>query len=147
MGLVADPWKDNWIPRCDGIYRPDDTGLELDVAGPGAYHPNAGRPIPFEIGEPFDVIEVIEDYGCHERDCYFETPLPDGSGLMSGGGAGGMGNLGYLARLDPTGALRWVAPVFLSNPFISVRFEGPNAICLNDWRNHLTLDLTTPALR
>ncbi|MGW2664271.1 hypothetical protein ACWCW7_25185 [Nocardia tengchongensis] len=108
---------------------------------------SAGQPIPFEIGEPFDVVEAIEEYGSHELDTYFESPLPDGSGLMSGGGAAGRGNNGYLARLDSTGSLRWVAVMFDSNPFIGVRYEGTNAVFTNDWRNQLTLDLTSPAFR
>ncbi|WP_234469327.1 hypothetical protein [Streptomyces sp. MBT62] len=64
---------------------------------------------------------------------------------MSGGG-GGMGNIGYLARLDSDSSLRWLAVMFRSNPFVGVRYEGMRAAFTNDWGNLLILDLTTPAL-
>jgi hypothetical protein len=60
---------------------------------------DAGQPIPFRIGGPFDVAQAIEEHGIDDVDTYFKSPLPDGAGWMSGGG-GGMGNIGYLARLD-----------------------------------------------
>ncbi|WP_369640469.1 hypothetical protein [Nocardia sp. JMUB6875] len=146
MGIVKTLWAAGRVLGEDALYRADDTGLELFVEGPGAYHPDAGQPIPFRLGAPFDV--DIEDYGedeIEEVDVYFDTPLPDGSGRTCGGG-GGMGNIGFLARLDADGSLRWVAYMFQSNPFIDVRYEGATAIFTNDWRNCLTLDLTSPAL-
>ena len=97
-----------------------------------------------EIG--FDSIDIFADpYDTDEMEPCFERPLPDGSGSMSGGG-GGMGNIGYLARLDADSSLRWVAVMFHSNPFVGVRYEGTRAVFTNDWGNLLTLDLTTPAL-
>ncbi|MFD8716844.1 hypothetical protein ACFV2H_02125 [Streptomyces sp. NPDC059629] len=145
MGMVEGLWKAGEIPLRDGLYRPDDSGLGLHVDGPGAYHPDAGQPIPFRIGEPFDVAQAIEEHGIDEVDTYFESPLPDGSGWMSGGG-GGMGNIGYLARLHADRSLQWVAVMFHSNPFLSVRYEGMRAVFTNDWGNRLMLDLTSPAL-
>ncbi|MGW4535695.1 hypothetical protein ACWEOI_32545 [Nocardia sp. NPDC004340] len=147
MGLVARLWDAGLVPLCDGIYRPDDTGLELDVDGPGAYHPDAGQPIPFDIGGSFDVVEAIEEYGTYEFDTYFEAPIPDGSGLMTGGGYAARGNNGYIARVNSAGSLQWVAPMFDANPFIGVHYEGMTAVLTNNWRNHLRLDLTHPALR
>ncbi|MFD4560177.1 hypothetical protein ACFWP5_38670 [Streptomyces sp. NPDC058469] len=133
------------MPIRDGLYRPDDSGLELHVDGPGAYHPDAGQPIPFRIGGPFDVAQALEEYGTDGVDTCFENPLPDGSGWMSGGG-GGMGNIGHLARLHADRSLQWVAVMFHSNPFLSVRYEGTSAVFTNDWGNRLMLDLTSPAL-
>ncbi|MRH87544.1 hypothetical protein GFY24_08755 [Nocardia sp. SYP-A9097] len=147
MGMVEGLWAAGQMPGCDGLYRSDDTGLELYVDGPGEYHPDAGQPIPFEIGEPFDVGEAIAECGGEHVSTDFESPLPDGSGLMSGGGAWRMGNFGYLARLNSDGSLRWVAVMYLSNPFTGVRYQGMTAVFTNDWRNRLTLDLTSPALR
>ncbi|MFF1344221.1 hypothetical protein ACFVYT_41585 [Streptomyces sp. NPDC058290] len=145
MGMVEELWQAGEMPLRDGLYRPDDTGLELHVDGPGAYHPDAGQPIPFRIGEPFDVAQAIEEHGIDEVDTHFESPLPDGSGWMSGGG-GGMGNIGYLARLDANSSLQWVAVMFHSNPFVRVRYEGMSAVLTNDWGNRLMLDLVSPAL-
>ena len=145
MGIVEELWKSGEMPLRNGLYRPDDSALELHVDGPGAYHPDAGQPIPFRIGGPFDVAEAVERHGTDEVDTYFENPLPDGSGWMSGGG-GGMGNIGYLARLHTDRSLQWVAVMFQSNPFLSVRYEGVSAVFTNDWRNRLTLDLTSPVL-
>ncbi|MEU0939957.1 hypothetical protein [Embleya sp. NPDC005971] len=143
--MIERLWTAGEIPLWDGLYRPDDTGLELHVDGPGAYHPDAGQPIPFRLGDPLDVARAIEEGGTNEVDTYFESALPDGSGRLSGGGAG-MGNIGYLARLDADRRLRWVASMFCSNPFTGVRYEGASAVFTNDWRNLLTLDLTDPAL-
>ncbi|MFB7668964.1 hypothetical protein ACFC1R_34465 [Kitasatospora sp. NPDC056138] len=143
--MVERLWTAGEMPPRDGLYRPDDTGLEVHVQGPGAYHPDAGQPIPFRIGEPFDVVRSIdEDGNTAEVDTYFESPLPDGSGWMSGGG-GQMGNIGYLARLNTDRSLRWVAVMDYSNPFVGVHYEGLTAVFTNDWRNLLTLDLTGPA--
>lgn len=145
MGLIERLWSAGEMPSWDGLYRPDDTGLELHVDGPGAYHPNAGQPIPFRLGGPLDVARAIEEDGTFEVDPCFESPLPDGSGWMVGGG-GGMGNIGHLARLDADRRLRWVAVMFRSNPFVGARHEGTTVTLTNDWRNRLTLDLTDPAL-
>ncbi|MGX9886956.1 hypothetical protein [Streptomyces sp. NPDC002276] len=145
MGMVEGLWKVGEMPLRDGLYRPDDTGLELHVDGPGAYHPDAGQPIPFRVGGPFDVAQALEEHDTDGVNTYFESPLPDGSGWMSGGG-GGMGNIGYLARLDAESSLRWIAVMFHSNPFVSVRYEGMRAAFTNDWANLLVLDLMTPAL-
>jgi len=145
MGLVAGLWAAGEVPYGDALYRPDDTALEVHVDGPGAYHPDAGQPIPFRLGDPVDVARIVEAEGTAEVDPYFDSPLPDGSGWMCGGG-GGMGNVGFLARLDPDRSLRWVALMWSSNPFLGVRYEGPVAVFTNDWRNRLTLDLTNPAL-
>ncbi|MFI6369260.1 hypothetical protein ACIBG0_42000 [Nocardia sp. NPDC050630] len=112
-----------------------------------AYHPDAGQPIPFRIGGPLDVAEAIEEHGIDGVDTYFESPLPNGSGRMSGGGGGGMGNIGYLARLNADSSLRWVAVMFYSNPFIRVHYKGMSAVFTNDWGNRLMLDLMSPALR
>ncbi|WP_040815632.1 hypothetical protein [Nocardia concava] len=152
MGIVKTLWETGRVLGDDALYRADDTGLELFVEGPGAYHPDAGQPIPFRLGEPFDVAEdfeaddPFEECFWDEVDVFFDIPLPDGSGRTCGGGAGGMGNKGFLARLDADGSLRWVAYMYLSNPFINVRYEGTTAIFTNDWRNCLTLNLTSPAL-
>lgn len=143
--MVEGLWKAGEMPLRDGLYRPDDTGLKLYVDGPGAYHPDAGQPIPFRIGGPFDVAQALEEHYTDEVNTYFESPLPDGSGWMSGGG-GGMGNIGYLARLDADSSLRWLAVMFHSNPFVGVRYEGMRAAFTNDWGNLLVLDLTTPVL-
>ncbi|MFH8590267.1 hypothetical protein [Streptomyces rimosus] len=145
MGLVEELWNAGKMPFRDGLYRSDDTGSEVYVEGPGAYHPDAGQPIPFRIGGPFHVAQDIEEHGTAEADTYFESPLPDGTGWLSGGGSG-MGNIGHLARLDAGRSLRWVAVMFRSNPFVGVRYEGMHAVFTNDWGNRLTLDLATPAL-
>lgn len=144
MGMVEGLWVSGEMPLRDGLYRPDDTGLELHVDGPGAYHPDAGQPIPFRVGGPFDVARAIEEDGTDAVDTSFESLLPDGSGWVSGGG-GGMGNIGYLARLAADRSLLWVAAMFHSNPFIAVRYEGMKAVFTNDWGNQLTLDLTSAA--
>ncbi|MEU9341619.1 hypothetical protein AB0D74_10395 [Streptomyces sp. NPDC048278] len=133
------------MPFHDGLYRSDDTGLELYVEGPGAYHPDAGQPVPFRVGGPFDVARAIEAHGVTGVDTCFESPLPDGSGWLSGGG-GGMGNIGYLARLGADRSLRWVAMMFHSNPFVGVHYEGPHTVVTNDWGNRMTLDLTGSVL-
>ncbi|GGV98327.1 hypothetical protein GCM10010230_21610 [Streptomyces narbonensis] len=144
-GIVLGLWAAGEMPYRDGLYRPDDTALDLFVEGPGAYHPEAGRPVPFRLGGPLDVALAVEEDGTAEVDPFFESPLPDGSGSLRGGG-GGMGNIGHLARLDADGSLRWVAFMYLSNPFVGVRYEGTTAVFTNDWRNELRLDLTAPAL-
>jgi hypothetical protein len=143
--MVEDLWAAGEMPLGDGLYRSDDTGMALHVDGPGAYHPDAGQPIPFRLGGPLDVARAIEEHGTDGVDTSFESPLPDGSGWMSGGG-GGMGNIGHLARLNADRSLRWVAVMFYSNPFIGVRYEGMNAAFANDWGNRLWLDLMSPAL-
>ncbi|MGW6393851.1 hypothetical protein ACWFR1_25880 [Streptomyces sp. NPDC055103] len=145
MGTVVRLWAAGEMPYRDGLYRPDDTGRDVYVEGPGAYHPDAGQPIPFRLGDPFDVLQAVEEDGTAEVDRFFASPLPDGSGRMSGGG-GGMGNTGHLARLDADGSLRWLAFMYCSNPFVGVRYEGATAVFTNDWGNELRLDLTDPAL-
>lgn len=138
--MIEQLWTAREMPFRDGLYRPNDTGLKVHVDGPGAYHPDAGQPISFRLGEPLDVARAIEEDGTTEVDTCFESPLPDGSGWMSGGGSG-MGNIGYFARLDADRSLRWVAVMFYSNPFVRVHYEGATAIFTNDWGNRLTLDL------
>ncbi|MFC9944686.1 hypothetical protein [Streptomyces pratensis] len=145
MGVIGRLWAAGEFPFRDGLYRPDDTGLEVYVEGPGAYHPEAGQPIPFRLGGPVDVASAVEAEGSTEVGLCFESPLPDGSGWMSGGGSG-MGNIGYLARLDADRSLRWVLSMWSSNPFVGVRHEGTRAAFTNDWGNVLHLDLTDPAL-
>ncbi|MEU3347181.1 hypothetical protein ABZ723_19770 [Streptomyces sp. NPDC006700] len=144
--MIEALWAAGEIPHHDGLYRPDGTGLELHVDGPGAYHPDAGQPIPFRVGEPLDVARAIERHGVDGVDTYFESPLPDGSGWMSGGGADGMGNIGHLARINADRSLRWVAVMCRSNPFVGVHYEGTGAVFTNDWGKRLKLDLTSPAL-
>jgi hypothetical protein len=144
-GIVEGLWKAGEMPLRDGLYRPDDTGVELHVEGPGAYHPDAGQPIPFRVGGPIDVARALQEHGVDGVDTCFENPLPNGSGWMSGGG-GGTGNIGYLARLDTDRSLRWIAVMFLSNPFVEVRYEGMSAAFTNDWGNRLVLDLGGAAL-
>ncbi|WP_329625404.1 hypothetical protein OG357_37795 [Streptomyces sp. NBC_01255] len=144
MGTVVRLWATGETPYRDGLYRPDDTGRDVHVEGPGAYHPDARQPIPFRLGKPFDVLQAVEEDGTAEVDHFFESPLPDGSGRMCGGG-GGMGNTGHLARLDADGSLRWVAFMDASNPFVGVRYEGATAVFTNDWGNELRLDLSDPA--
>lgn len=139
-GLVERLWAAGEMVCCDGLYRPDDTAVEVHVPGPGAYHPEAGQPIPFRLGGPLDVSHAFEEHDTDEYDTWFESPLPDGSGWLTGGG-GGMGNIGYLARLDTGRSLRWLLMMFQSNPFMTVEYEGPRAVFVNDWRNRLTLDL------
>lgn len=133
------------MPYRDGLYRSDDTALELHVEGPGDWHPEAGQPIPFRLGGPLDIARVVEEDGTARAYEDFADPLPDGSGWMTGGGSG-MGNIGYLARLDADRSLRWVAFMWSSNPFMTVRFEGRTAVFANDWRNLLRLDLDDPLL-
>ncbi|MEE1739568.1 hypothetical protein PUR49_24095 [Streptomyces sp. BE147] len=145
MGVIERLWAAGEMPYTDALYRPDDTAVEVCVVGPGAYHPDAGQPIPFRLGGPVDVAGAIEEDGTTEADTYFDSPLPDGSGWMCGGGSG-MGNVGYLARLNADRSLRWVAVMWSSNPFLGVRYEGSAAVFTNDWGNLLTLDLTAPAL-
>lgn len=143
-------WESGQLLKVDGLYRPGDLAWHLFVEGPGKYHPDAGQPIPFRIGLPFDIGDFIDDcdeYDFFDVDPYFEHPLPDGSGVITGGGAAEMGNIGWLARLDPDRSLRWAASMFYSNPFTGVRFEGMTAIITNDWRNILTLDLMKFSLR
>ncbi|WP_241518553.1 hypothetical protein [Streptomyces sp. CB03238] len=89
--------------------------------------------------------QAIEEHGVDGVDTYFESPLPDGAGWMSGGG-GGMGNIGYLARLNTDRSLQWVAVMFHSNPFVGVHYEGTSTVFTNDWGNRLVLDLTSSAL-
>ncbi|MEU1343060.1 hypothetical protein [Streptomyces sp. NPDC005827] len=144
MGRVEGLWQAGEMPSRDGLYRPDDTGLEWHVEGPGAYHPDAGQPVPFRVGGPFDVARAIEEHGVDEVDTCFESPLPDGSGWVTGGGGGGMGNIGHLARLDADRSLRWVAVMFRSNPFVGVRYDGTSAVFTNDWGNRMVLDLANP---
>ncbi|WP_395362232.1 hypothetical protein ACHGLA_20795 [Streptomyces sp. YH02] len=146
MEIVEELWDRGEVPYCDGLYRADGSSWELCVDGPGAYRPDAGQPIPFRVGGPFDVGPVLAEYGSCEVDTYFESPLPDGSGWVLGGG-GGMGNVGHLARLDADRSLRWVALMESSNPFLGVRHDGTLAVFVNDWRNLLTLDLASPVLR
>ncbi|MFD6280365.1 hypothetical protein ACFWFI_33110 [Streptomyces sp. NPDC060209] len=145
MGVIERLWAAGGFPARDGLYRPDDTGLEVRVEGPGAYHPEAGQPIPFSLGGPVDVAAAVEAEGSTEADPYFESPLPDGSGWMSGGGSG-LGNIGYLARLDADRSLVWVLALWSSNPFVGVRYEGTRAVFANDWGNLLQVDMTDPAL-
>ncbi|MGI5218917.1 hypothetical protein [Nocardia sp. CA-290969] len=135
-----DLWAAGEMPYRDGLYRPGDTAVELHVEGPGAYHPDAGQPIPFRLGGPLDVALAVAEDGVAEAYPNFDVCLPDGTGRMTGGGSG-MGNVGWLARLGADGSLRWIAPMFSANPFIGVRYEGTSAIFVNDWRNLLTLDL------
>ncbi|QNE74094.1 hypothetical protein F0344_05290 [Streptomyces finlayi] len=141
MGVIERLWAAEEMPYTDGLYRRDDTALELHVPGPGAYHPDAGQPIPFRLGKRLDVTIALAADGTTDVNTYFESPLPDGSGWMSGGGSG-MGNVGYLARLDADRALRWVAVMCYSNPFTGVSYEGATAVFMNDWRNLLTLSPT-----
>ncbi|WP_326740505.1 hypothetical protein [Streptomyces sp. NBC_01022] len=143
--MVGRLWAAGEMPYEDALYRSDDTALEVHVDGPGAYHPDAGRPIPFRLGGPVDVAQLIEVSGTTEVDPHFESLLPDGTGWMCGGGSG-MGNVGYLARLGSDHSLRWVAVMWNSNPFVGVHYEGATAVFTNDWRNRLRLDLTDPAL-
>ncbi|MDF6018606.1 hypothetical protein [Streptomyces sp. JH34] len=144
MGLIERLWAAGEFPVRDGLYRPDDTGLEVHVEGPGAYHPDAGQPIPFRLGARLDVAEAVGAEGSTEVDADFESPLPDGSGWMAGGGSG-MGDIGYLARLGADRSLLWVLAMWSSNPFVGVRHEGTRAVFTNDWGNLLHLDLTEPA--
>ncbi|GAA2096633.1 hypothetical protein GCM10009801_66380 [Streptomyces albiaxialis] len=145
VGTVGRLWAAGQAPFRDGLYRPDGTALDVHVEGPGEYHRDAGQPVPFRLGEPFDVARAIEEYGTFGADVCFEEPLPDGSGWLTGGG-GGMGNIGWLARLGADRSPVWIATMFLSNPFLEARCEGTRAHFTNDWRNVLTLDLADPAL-
>lgn len=145
MGLIERLWAAEEMPFRGGLYGSDDTGLDVHVDSPGDYHPDAGQPIPFHLGEPIDVVRAVEDDGVTEVHPYFESPLPGGAGWISGGGSG-MGNIGYLARLDADRSLRWVAVMFFSNPFVGVRHDGATAVFTNDWGNRLVLDLAGPAL-
>lgn len=145
IGVISRLWTAGRMPLRDGLYRPDDTAVEIHVDGPGAYHPDAGQPIPFALGEPIDVVPALAADGETGADAYFDDPLPNGSGWLTGGG-GGMGNIGYFARLDAERRLYWLAVMFLSNPFVSVRFDGTAAVLTNDWRNLLRLNLTAPGL-
>ncbi|MBB6034964.1 hypothetical protein [Phytomonospora endophytica] len=144
MGGVERLWAAGRMPSNEGLYRPDDTALELHVPGPGAYHYDAGQPIPWRIGGPMDVTALTEDGG-DAAYADFDVALPDGSGRMTGGSSG-MGNIGWIARLNGDGSLRWIAPLWSSNPFTDARIEGTTGYFTNDWRNILTLDLTDPAL-
>ncbi|MDT0265028.1 hypothetical protein RM844_01860 [Streptomyces sp. DSM 44915] len=144
--MIGRLWAAGEAPYADGLYRPDDTARELWVPGPGAWHPDAGQPITFRLGGPLDVARTVAEAGGTELDRYFESRLPADSGWLAGGG-GGMGNVGWLARLDADRALRWVAFMWSSNPFTGVRVRGTRAVFRNDWRNELTLDLDDPALR
>ncbi|MFC0598173.1 hypothetical protein [Streptomyces palmae] len=145
MGLIERLWAAGKMPFHDGLYRPDDTGRVLYADGPGAFHPDAGQPIPFRLGGPLDVVRAVEAGGVNAFDTNVESLLPDGSGWLSAGG-GGMGNIGYLARLNADRSLRWVATSFHSNPFVRVQVEGATAVFTNDWRNVLVLDLNDPDL-
>lgn len=142
--MIAQLWRSGEVPYADGLYRPDDTGIEVHVDGPGAYHPQAGQPIPFRLGGPVDVAHIIDTEGTAEVDRNFDSPIPDGSGWLVGGG-GGMGNIGHLARLDADRGLCWVAFMWASNPFVDARIKGSIAVFTNDWGNRLTLDLGDPA--
>lgn len=144
--MIEELWAAGEMPFRDGLYRPDDTALEAEAPGPGAYHPDAGQPIPFRLGGPLDVARALAEDGANEADPWFEAPLPDGPGWLTGGG-GGMGNIGFLARLGPDRSLRWVLPLFHSNPFTGVRYEGAVAVVTNDWGNLLRLDLADAPLR
>lgn len=145
LGKIEELWENREIVSRDGLYRPDDSGVELLFDGPGEYHPDAGQPIRWRIGGPLDVARVLEEHGTGEVDVNDECPLPDGSGWMSVGDLG-LGHTAYIARLAPDRSLRWVVFSGTSNPFIRVRCEGRTAIVTNDWRNLLTLDLDDPAL-
>ncbi|WP_280423679.1 hypothetical protein [Nocardia carnea] len=138
--MIENLWAAGEMPYRDGLYRPGDTAVELHVEGPGAYHPDAGQPIPFRLGGPLNVALAVEEDGVTEAYPNFDACLPDGTGRMTGGGSG-VGNVGWLARLGADGSLCWIAPMFSANPFIGVRYEGTSAIFVNDWRNLLTLDL------
>ncbi|MER5636941.1 hypothetical protein ABT095_08295 [Kitasatospora sp. NPDC002227] len=144
--MVERLWAAGRMPLCTGLYRADDTALDLDVPGPGAYHPDAGQPIPFRVGGPLEVAWAVAEDGFDEADVWFESALPDGSGSLFGGG-GGMGNIGFLARTGEDRTLRWIAVMFSSNPFVGVRYEGTDAVFTNEWRNLLRLDLSDPVFR
>ncbi|MFG2593165.1 hypothetical protein [Streptomyces sp. NPDC048438] len=144
IGQVEEAWRAGKVPYRDGLYRPDDTGVELLFAGPGEYHPDAGQPLRWCIRGPLDVAHVLEQHGTGEVEVNDEGPLPDGSGWMSVGDLG-LGHTAYIARLHPDRSLRWVVFSAASNPFIRVRYEGRKAIITNDWRNLLILDLDDSA--
>ncbi|MFD6529010.1 hypothetical protein [Streptomyces sp. NPDC060184] len=137
---IEEAWRAGEVPYRDGLYRPDDTGVELLFDGPGAYHPEAGQPLRWRVGGPLDVTRVLAEHGTGEVEVNDESPLPDGSGWLSVGDLG-LGHTACLARLRPDRTLRWVVCSTLSNPFVRVRCEGRKAIVTNDWRNLLTLDL------
>lgn len=40
MGAIERLWAAGEFPVWDGLYRPDDTGLQVSVEGPGAYPPS-----------------------------------------------------------------------------------------------------------
>ncbi|MFF2301863.1 hypothetical protein ACFVVP_05075 [Streptomyces sp. NPDC058128] len=146
MHIVEQLWGRGEVPYRDGLYRVGGGSRALWGGGPGVYHPDAGQPVPFLVGEPLDVAQVVAEYGTCEVDVWFKSPLPDGSGWVLGGG-GGMGNVGHLARLGADRSLRWVALMESSNPFLGVRHDGTLAVFTNDWQNLLSLDLDDPLLR
>ncbi|WP_030665249.1 hypothetical protein [Streptomyces rimosus] len=76
-------------------------------------------------------------YGIDRADTLFESPLPDGTGWLSGGG-GGMGNTGHLARLDAGRSLRWVAVMFHSNPLSADRGRAARTVPARPGRDHST---------
>ncbi|MGW0854039.1 hypothetical protein [Streptomyces sp. NPDC002690] len=144
LGQVEEAWKAGEVPYRDGLYRPDDTGVELLFDGPGAYHPAAGQPIRWRVEGRLDVARVLAEHGTAEMEVNDESPLPDGSGWLAVGDLG-LGHTAFIGCLNPDRTLRWVVRSMVSNPFIRVRYEGRRAIVTNDWRNLLTLELDDPA--
>ncbi|MEU3560661.1 hypothetical protein [Kitasatospora sp. NPDC006786] len=132
MNLVVELWAKSEIPAYGGLFRADGTAREVFFDGPGSLH--------LELGEPFEVEEPRYE---HEIDVDGEAELPDGRGFVCCG-SGGMGDEGFLARLDGRRRLVWVLTSTEGNPFLRVSVEWPLAHFVNDWGTVLTLDLTDP---
>ncbi|MER7845964.1 hypothetical protein ABTZ03_18660 [Kitasatospora sp. NPDC096077] len=137
MNPVLEWWARGEVLAFDCLFRADGTAREAEFDGP--------EHLRLELGDPVDVAELAAEppSGEPDLDLNSETELPDGRGYLQCGD-GGLGHLGFIARLGPDRELVWLLTTSTGNPFLRATVEWPSAHFVNDWGSTLTLDLTDP---
>jgi hypothetical protein len=130
-------WTNLRVPIEDALYLVD--GSAYDVV------PDPEAPGGFEIGERFDVAEVLRDDEdwMTDIDPMREIELPAGAGYLVSG-EGSHGSEGFIGRLDSAKKPRWLLFLADDNPFMDIKVHGDLATFTSTSGTTLTLDIDHP---